>query len=202
MQNLIQKLHNKNLKEALIENSIKLDNINGLEEIIIKVVALITNNKDAFGIERAKALGMESIVLDHKSFCSRESFDDALGKLVECFKPDLILLAGFMRILTPVFVDRFQSKILNIHPSLLPHHKGANGIKDSFLAKYGAGVSIHFVTNQLDSGEIILQKELEIRDNEDFENFKQRVHSLEYELYPKAVLKVLLDRELNSKERD
>ncbi len=169
MKSIIEKLHGKD----------------------IEVVAAITNNKDAGGIEVAKNLGIHVDILPHTEFGSREEFDSALVAKINSYKPDLTVLAGFMRILTPVFTDTV--KAINIHPSLLPLFKGKDGIKESFLSGMDrGGVSVHFVTSEMDGGEIILQEGVPIAKNDTLDSFTQKVHSLEHELYPKAILKVLV----------
>jgi len=168
MESIIQKLHNKN----------------------ITVVAAITNNKDAQGIKSAESLGIKVEILPHSDFADREAFDSALVSRIKNYEPDLTVLAGFMRILTPIFTDNI--KAVNIHPSLLPLFKGKDGIKDSFLSgmKVG-GVSVHMVTNEMDGGKIVAQECVPILKNDTLESYKQRVHEKEHELYPKAILEIL-----------
>lgn len=168
MSSIIQKLHNKKLK----------------------VVAAITNNPNATGIKAAQDLGVHVDVIPHKDFATREAFDTALVAKIKEYSPDLTILAGFMRLLTPIFTDNI--KALNIHPSLLPLFKGKDGIKESFESGMDkGGVTVHYVTSEMDSGKIVMQEEVGILPSDTLESFSDRVHEVEHELYPKAILKAL-----------
>ena len=158
--------------------------------IKLEITACICNQKDAYGITRCQNLNIPCITLPHKEFKTREAFDEALAiKLVD-LGVDLVLLAGFMRILTPDFTSRF--KIINIHPSLLPKHKGAHAIEDTYSSHdTEGGVSVHWVNEELDGGEIILQDSIPKIQGESLEDFSARIHQLEYALYPKAVIRAL-----------
>lgn len=177
MENIIHKLHHKEF--VVNGNIMKVD-----------IVACVSNNKEAFGIQRAKNLNIDCLIVPHKDFATREDFETTLIEKITPLKPDLIVLAGFMRILSPLFVSVFKS--INIHPSLLPKFKGANAIQESFdSSDREVGVSAHWVNEELDSGAMIMQAK-RIRDmDEDFEYFSSKIHELEYELYPQAILKAL-----------
>ncbi len=156
----------------------------------IEVVATITNKKEAKGIQRLKPFDIPVNIIDHKAYASREEFDQELVNRIDYYKPDLVVLAGFMRILTPVFTQNVRS--INLHPSMLPLFKGANAIEQSYeQPDKPAGVSVHWVTEELDGGSIIAQKELHRIEGEDFESFKNRIHLLEYELLPQTVIGLL-----------
>ncbi len=156
----------------------------------IEIVAAITNNPLANGIPKAQKLGIETIVIDHRDFKKREEFDQALVKIITPLNIDLAILAGFMRILTPVFTDNI--KAINIHPSLLPLFKGAHAIEESFNSNMKvAGVSTHLVNSQLDSGDIIDQVCFN-KEDMDFQTFKNKITQIEHELFPKSIKKVLL----------
>ena len=158
----------------------------------IKIVCAISNKKEAFGLERAKKFSIETKILEHTNFKSRQEYDSALVELIKPYSPDLIVLAGFMRILTPVFVDAFDL-IINIHPSLLPLFKGSNAIEQSFNSGMKvAGVTIHKVNNELDSGEILAQ-ECFSSNNLSFEEFNVKIKEIEHRLYPQTVIKLLKD---------
>ena len=173
MQNIVQKLHKKIFSGCTIE-----------------VSAVITNNKNAPGIQKAADLGIRCEILPHTDFESRESFDAALVDLIRGFSPDLTVLAGFMRILTPVFTDNIAA--INIHPSLLPLFKGKDGIKESFESGMRVGgVSVHRVNDGVDDGEIIAQRCVGILKSDTLESYKQRVHQTEYEMYSDAILEAL-----------
>ena len=172
LENLIQKLHGQN----------------GLT-----VAAALTNNPSAPGIDRAKNLGVETVVVPHANYPSREAFDQALIEAIEPFKPDRVVLAGFMRILTPLFTRRFET--INIHPSLLPLFKGTDAIRRSFESGMDhGGVSVHRVNEELDGGEILAQTRVPILPGDTYESFANRVHEAEFELYPHAIRKILASK--------
>ncbi|MCK4737558.1 MAG: phosphoribosylglycinamide formyltransferase [Sulfurimonas sp.] len=150
----------------------------------------ITNKRDAKGIEKLKELDIKTDVLEHDFFDSRESFDAELVKLVNSYEPDLVVLSGFMRILSPIFTSNI--KALNLHPSLLPKYKGAKAVERSFAGESDeCGVTVHWVSSELDSGDVILQKSF-IRSSDDtLESFSRKIKDIEYELMPKAIVKVL-----------
>ncbi|MGE4295181.1 MAG: phosphoribosylglycinamide formyltransferase [Campylobacterales bacterium] len=156
----------------------------------IEIAAALTNNPQADGIAKAQALGVKVLCVPHKEYPDRESFDRALIAALEPIGPDLVVLAGFMRILTPVFTRRFET--INIHPSLLPLFKGKDGVKESFESgmKVG-GVTIHRVDETLDGGEILAQGCVPILPTDTEESYRERVHALEYELYPKTIEEIL-----------
>ncbi|WP_096021273.1 phosphoribosylglycinamide formyltransferase [Campylobacter lanienae] len=157
--------------------------------IKINVALLICNNPDAKGIKRAKKFGLDTVVIDHRDYPTREKFDQALVYEIKKHDIDLSILAGFMRILTPVFTDNI--KAINLHPSLLPLFKGANAIDESYNSdmKVG-GVSIHWVSSELDAGEIIAQKSFP-RKNRSKEQWERKIHKIEHKLLPKTIIKLL-----------
>ena len=168
-------------------NGTNLENIaKKLHKKSLFIAKAITNNPSAKGIERAKRLGIEVEVIDHKRFASREEFDKALVASIKQVEPDLVVLAGFMRILTPVFTDAIGNAI-NIHPSILPLFKGARAIERSYESDMRvAGVTVHWVSSELDGGKIIDQACFH-REDESLEEFEAKIHALEYELYPKVI---------------
>jgi phosphoribosylglycinamide formyltransferase-1 len=165
----------------------------------VKITKAITNNPAAGGIRRAQRLGIPVEVIDHREFASREAFDARLVEAIEEARPDLVVLAGFMRILTPLFTRRIRA--VNIHPSLLPLFKGARAIERSFKSDMKvAGVTIHWVTEELDSGAIIEQGCFH-KDDEDLATFTQKIHELEYRLYPAVIENILYgDQAFDSSE--
>lgn len=169
--------------EALID-ACKKDLINGSVEIII------SNNPDAYGIERAKNHLINYKIIDNNRFKTREDFDRALVEELQDSNPDLIVLAGFMRILTPVMIEAFKNKIINIHPSLLPKYPGLDThnsvIKNGDLKH---GVTIHYVNEVLDGGQIIAQGEISVNANETSEELKTRIHAIEHVMLPMIVSK-------------
>jgi phosphoribosylglycinamide formyltransferase 1 len=153
-----------------------------------QVVGVISNKADAYGLVRAQNDNIDAVALSHKEFDSREAYDTALRERIDAFKPDLIVLAGFMRILTPTFVQYFSGKLLNIHPSLLPKYQGLNTHQRAIDAKDTEhGVSVHFVTEELDGGPVILQAKVPVFDNDNADELAQRVHEQEHRIYPLVV---------------
>jgi len=153
-----------------------------------RIRAVISNRADAFGLTRAQEADIPTAVLDHKAFDGRESFDAALMEVIDEHAPDLVILAGFMRILTPGFVRHYQGRLLNIHPSLLPKHKGLDTHRRALEAGDSEhGCSVHFVTEELDGGPVVLQAALQVKPGDDIESLTQRVHVAEHQIYPLAM---------------
>ncbi|MDP8266932.1 MAG: phosphoribosylglycinamide formyltransferase [Candidatus Aceula meridiana] len=149
---------------------------------------VVSDKKKAYVLTRALKAGIPVTVVDPKKFKTREAFDKAVIRELKDFKIDFIVLAGYMRILSPYFVKAYKGKILNIHPALLPSFKGAHAIKDAF--DYGAkltGVTVHFVDEKVDHGPIILQEPVIIRPQDTLKTLESRIHKLEHKLYPKAI---------------
>ncbi len=160
-----------------------------------KITGVISNKANAFGLKRAEAAGISTAVLSHKEFDSRENYDQALIAAIEQFKPDLIVLAGFMRILTAEFVQHFSGKLLNIHPSLLPKYQGlATHQRAIDAGDTEHGCSVHFVTEQLDGGPVILQAKVPIFPGDDASIVAERVHAQEHQIYPLVVRWFCQDR--------
>jgi phosphoribosylglycinamide formyltransferase-1 len=160
-----------------------------------KITGVISNKANAYGLKRAEAAGVATAVLSHKGFDSREDYDQALIAAIEQFKPDLIVLAGFMRILTPEFVQHFSGKLLNIHPSLLPKYQGlATHQRAIDAGDTEHGCSVHFVTEQLDGGPVILQAKVPIFPGDDASIVAERVHAQEHQIYPLVVRWFCQDR--------
>ena len=169
--------------EALID-ACKKNVINGSVDIII------SNNPDAYGIQRAKNHSINYKIIDNNRFETREDFDRALVDELKDSNPDLIVLAGFMRILTTVMIEAFKNKIINIHPSLLPKYPGLD--THNSVLKNGDlehGVTIHYVNEVLDGGQIIAQGEISVNANETSEELKTRIHAIEHVMLPTVVSK-------------
>lgn len=159
-----------------------------LQKIPAQISAVVSNKSDAYGLERAKKANIPAIFIDHKAFATREAYDHALLTEITKFKPDLIVLAGFMRILTHEFVEHFQGKMLNIHPSLLPKYRGLHTHQRAIDAGDDEhGASVHFVTADLDDGPVILQSKVPIFKDQDPEELAQRVLVQERQMYPLVV---------------
>ncbi|MEJ2212980.1 MAG: phosphoribosylglycinamide formyltransferase [Gammaproteobacteria bacterium] len=153
-----------------------------------EIVAVISNIEGVKGLERAKKASIPTAVLDHKNFPDRESYDFALHELIDSYHPEIIVLAGFMRILTDEFVNTYLGKMLNIHPSLLPKYKGLNTHQKAIDAgdeRHGA--TVHFVTPDLDSGPLIIQAEVPVLANDTSESLAARVLEKEHQIYPLAI---------------
>ncbi|WP_179527264.1 phosphoribosylglycinamide formyltransferase [Ectopseudomonas composti] len=153
-----------------------------------RIAAVICNRAGAYGLERAKQAGIATGLLDHKQFDGREAFDAALIQTIDAHQPDLVVLAGFMRILTPGFVQHYAGRLLNIHPSLLPKHKGLHTHQRALEAgDTEHGCSVHFVTEELDGGPLVVQAVLPIKADDTAEGLARRVHQQEHQIYPLAV---------------
>ena len=154
-----------------------------------EVVVALTNNPNAEGIAIAKKNDIPLEIIDSKTYASRESFDSVVVEKLQKYEPKLTILAGFMRILTPVFTD--QIKAINLHPSLLPRHKGLRAIEKSYEDDFAeGGVSIHYVSSQLDGGEVILQKIL-LKEGLNFEAYDEKIRVIEKEALIEAIILVL-----------
>jgi phosphoribosylglycinamide formyltransferase-1 len=157
-------------------------------ELNAEIRAVISNRPDAKGLQRARDAGIPTEVLDHTRFESREAFDQALQQRIDSFEPRLVVLAGFMRLLTDNFVDHYLGRMLNIHPSLLPAYTGLNThqrVLDAGEPRHGA--SVHFVTAELDGGPLILQATVDVQPDETPTSLAARVLEKEHKIYPLAV---------------
>jgi phosphoribosylglycinamide formyltransferase-1 len=153
-----------------------------------EVVAVISNRADAYGLIRARNAGVDTAVIEHRDFPSREAFDCSLADTLDGYRPDLVVLAGFMRILTAPFVSRFHGRLINIHPSLLPKYTGLHTHQRALDAGDNeAGCSVHFVTEQLDGGPVIVQARVPIITDDDAASLAQRVLREEHRIYLEAV---------------
>lgn len=156
--------------------------------IPVDIALVASDNKNAFALARAKTAGLETLLLDPKKFSSRDDFDKEIIAHLKKKKVGLVVLAGYMRLLSKHFISEYRNRIMNIHPALLPSFKGTHGIKDAL--EYGAkvtGATVHFVDEKLDNGPIILQKAVDIRDDDTEETLLEKVHKEEYKIYPEAI---------------
>ncbi|MCM8798889.1 MAG: phosphoribosylglycinamide formyltransferase [Candidatus Omnitrophica bacterium] len=157
-------------------------------EIKAELSLVVSDNKDAYALVRAREAGIESVVVEPKNFSTREDFEKKIIEHLEKKKIDLVCLAGFMRMLSPNFVRRYRNRILNIHPALLPSFKGTQGVKDAL--DYGVkitGPTVHFVDEKMDHGPIILQSAVEVKDEDTEETLAERIHREEHKIYPLAI---------------
>ena len=162
--------------------------IDHADKIDLQISAVISNRDNAFGLQRAQSANINTYFVDSKTFNSREAYDNELISIIDKLDVELILLAGYMRILSPIFINHFSGKILNIHPSLLPKYPGLNTHQRAIDAreKYH-GASVHFVTEELDGGPIISQEIVNIGINEDEASLSKKVLKKEHTLYPKVI---------------
>jgi len=162
--------------DAVAEGNLDLD-----------LCVVFSNRPDAFGLERADKAGIPTACIRHGDFPDRESFDRAVSKELDRWNPELLILAGFMRILSPAFVEHYEGRILNIHPALLPKHPGLNTHQRALDAgDEWHGSTVHFVTEELDGGPRILQGRLRIDPTESADELQTRVQAIEHRIYPEA----------------
>lgn len=160
------------------------------------VSVVLSDQRDCFALARARKHGIPAVFIDPKLFPTKEAYDQMLVTTIKEYKIDLVVLAGFMRILSPLFVRSFPHQILNIHPSLLPDLPGLNAVKkalDAHLTK--TGCTIHYVDEGVDTGPAILQEEIPIRPDDTEESLHNRIHTVEHRLYPQAIKLVLSKRQ-------
>lgn len=157
-------------------------------KIKANLALLVSDNPAAGAIGRARRADIKVAMVKRKDFASKDDFEAKIIEHLRTEKIDLIVLAGFMRILGPGILREYKGRILNIHPSLLPSFKGTQGIKDAF--DYGVkatGVTVHFVDEELDHGPIILQEALKVKDDDTAQSLEARIHKVEHRLYPEAI---------------
>ena len=154
----------------------------------LQIAAVISNRPDAKGLDTARQAGIDARALDHKAFDSREAFDAALVELIDAYAPDLVVLAGFMRILTPVFVTHYEGRLLNIHPSLLPAYPGLHthqrALDDGIRIH---GCTVHYVTAALDHGPVVIQAAVPVLPDDTEATLSARVLKEEHQIYPQAL---------------
>ena len=149
---------------------------------------VLSNRPGVYGLERAQQAGIKTETLDHKNYGDREAFDADLRDKVASYKPDLVCLAGFMRVLTPVFIEAFTGRLLNIHPSLLPDYKGLHTHERALAdGRTEAGCTVHYVVPELDSGEMIVKRRVPILPGDTPDLLAERVLEQEHIAYPEAV---------------
>ncbi len=154
----------------------------------VNLKLLVCDNPKAYVLVRAKKSGVKTLIIERKNYASKKEFEGAIIKNLKVERIELIVLAGFMRILGPDLIRQYKFRILNIHPALLPSFKGAHAIKDAFL--YGvkvAGATVHFVDREVDHGPIILQEAIKISPADTLKSLEKRIHKLEHKIYPEAI---------------
>lgn len=153
-----------------------------------RICAVVSNRAEAFGLQRAQATGIATHLVRHKDHADREAFDAAMMDIIDTHQPNLVVLAGFMRILTPGFVRHYQGRLLNIHPSLLPKYKGLDTHRRALDAgDREHGCSVHFVTEELDGGPVAIQAAFTVEPGDSIDKLTERVHAAEHVIYPLAV---------------
>lgn len=153
-----------------------------------QLVGVLSNKAEAYGLVRAKQADIPTQVLSNADFASREAYDAALIAALQCWQPDLLVMAGFMRILTPAFVQHFAGRMLNIHPSLLPKYQGVKTHARAIAAGDSEhGASVHFVTEELDGGPVVLQAKVPIFDDDSVDELAERVLTQEHQIYPLVI---------------
>lgn len=158
------------------------------EDFPARVACVISNRPDAYGLKRAQDAGIPTRVVDHKEYEDREAFEDALDQAIRTHNVGLVCLAGFMRILTPGFVNRWRDRLINIHPSLLPAFRGLHTHERVIEAGIRiSGCTVHFVTPEMDDGPIIVQAAVPVHEDDTAEDLADRVLEMEHRIYPEAV---------------
>lgn len=156
-----------------------------------RICLLIVDKEDAYAITRAKKLDVPYVYVNPKAFPSKKEYEEKICEYLEQYQIELIALAGYMRFIGQVLLERYSNKIINIHPAYLPNFPGAHGIKDAFDAKAKeTGVTVHYVDEGVDTGEIIHQEKFAIDPNWDLETLETHVHELEYKMYPQVLDKI------------
>ncbi len=165
------------------------------EDYPAEIVAVISNNKDAFGLNRASNAGIATHIADHRDYSDRETYDRAVHELLLRHSTQIVCLAGFMRLLSPWFVEQWKDRLLNIHPSLLPKYKGAHAIRDAFEAgEKVTGCTVHHVVAEMDAGPVIMQAEVPVLEGDTLESLTERMHEQEHRIYPTALSHVILNK--------
>lgn len=170
-------------------------------EIRAELSLVISSTDKAFGLKRAEKAGIKTLVFSPDNYTNRQSVDRDIVIALKEHKIDFLVLAGYMRLLTPYFIKEYPNKIINVHPSLLPSFKGAHGMKDAFT--YGVkqtGVTVHFVNEKMDNGPIILQDTVKINEEDTLETLEAKIHRVEHRIYPQAVV-LMADQRLKVKGR-
>jgi len=157
-------------------------------ELPVEIRGVISNRPDAYGLSRAKEVGIPTKIIDHKSYTDRRIFDRAMQEAIDSYRPSLVILAGFMRILGPDLISHYQGRMMNIHPSLLPDYPGLNTHQRVINAGEKChGASVHFVTNELDSGPVIIQGSISVSPYDNVKSLNAKVQMLEHSIYPLAI---------------
>ncbi|HEX6844704.1 MAG TPA: phosphoribosylglycinamide formyltransferase [Actinomycetota bacterium] len=160
-----------------------------------RIALVVSDNGDAHALERARARDVEAIHLDPASFDTREAHDHALVELLRDRRIDVVAMAGYMRLVGPAVVDAFHDRLVNVHPALLPSFRGTQAVADALAYRVKVtGVTVHLVDEGVDTGPVIFQEAIEVRDDDDWDSLEARVHAVEHRLLPRAVRALLEGR--------
>lgn len=154
---------------------------------LVNVCCVVSNKKDAYGLVRAEKANIDHYFIDNKNFSSREEFEQTIINVLDKYEPNLVVLAGFMRILSELFVNKYKNKLINIHPSLLPKYKGLDTHRKVLENQDDYhGVTVHFVDNTLDGGPILAQTRTPV-ETQDIKELEEKIHELEHKIYPEVI---------------
>jgi len=170
-------------------------------DIAAELALVVADREDAYGLQRAEAAGIKTAVFNPKNYTNRQSVDRDMMIAMKEHKIDFIVLAWYMRLLTPFFIKEYKNAVLNVHPAILPSFRGMDGIKDAFT--YGVkitGVTVHFVDEKMDHGPIIAQEAFRVAEDDTLETLEAKIHAVEHKLYPKAI-KLFVDGKLKIQGR-
>ncbi|WP_099075638.1 phosphoribosylglycinamide formyltransferase [Proteus alimentorum] len=182
MKNIVVLISGNGSNLQAIINACRANKITG------NVVAVLSNKADAYGLERAKIADIPAYFVDPTLYNDRADYDKALIEQIDAYQPDIVVLAGFMRILSPDFVTHYQHKLLNIHPSLLPKYPGLHTHRQVLANKDAFhGVTVHFVTEKLDGGPMIIQARIPVLPDDTEQSLQTRIQAEEYRIYPLAI---------------
>jgi len=165
-----------------------IDKLHRDENVDIQIAVVISDNEHAYALERARRAGIPAVFIDMSKYPSREEFDDEIDKVLREYEVELVVLAGYMKVLQPPFVRKWRNRIMNIHPALLPAFPGTHAVRDAL--RYGVkitGVTIHFVDEGVDTGPIIAQVPVPVYDDDTEETLHNRIHVEEHKLYPEVI---------------
>ncbi len=162
------------------------------KQLKAQIALMVCDKPTAYSVNRAKKNNIPVVLLSPQLFSSREAYEKVIVSILKNQKVDLVVLAGFMRILTPYFIRAYRNRIVNIHPSYLPAFKGAHAIRDAFEAKVSeTGVTVHWVVEKVDAGRVILQEKVKRDPKDTLESLEKRIHAVEHKLYPKALQHII-----------
>jgi len=168
-----------------------IDTLHVPVEVPVEIVVVVSDRRTAYALQRARRAGIPTEIVRVQDYPTREAFDSAMSEVVEAYRVELLVLAGFMRIFQPAFVRKYAGRIVNIHPALLPSFPGMHGIRDAL--EYGVkvtGVTVHFVDEGMDTGPIIAQVPVFVEPDDTEESLAARIHAVEHRLYPEVVLAI------------